>query len=183
VSAETAVSSSAALVARRLMTEVADPLEIRRVVGNFATGITVVTVGGGTPHGMTANAFTSVSLDPPLILICVNRDALLHESVVLAGSFAVSVLGAGQEHLARHFADKARPLGQAQFDNCEWFAGPHTKAPMIHDALAHLECALWRIYDGGDHSIILGQVLNASCDPGDALLFFGGGYHEVSLNS
>jgi len=86
---------------------------MRNVCGLFATGITVITAGGDMPHSMTANAFTSVSLDPPLVLVCVDRDARLHESILAAKSFAVSVLGAGQADLAKHFADRSRPAGLA----------------------------------------------------------------------
>jgi flavin reductase (DIM6/NTAB) family NADH-FMN oxidoreductase RutF len=153
--------------------------ELREVLGLFATGITVVTAGGAMPHGMTANAFTSVSLDPPLVLVCVDRDARLHESIVSASSFAVSVLSASQQALARHFANRARPLGMAQFAAAEWDRGPRTGAPLIRKALAHVECALWREYDGGDHHIVLGRVLGAGGTPGDALLFFSGGFQQL----
>jgi len=158
-----------------------DSRTMRNVCGLFATGITVITAGGDMPHGMTANAFTSVSLDPPLVLVCVDRDARLHESILAAKSFAVSVLGAGQADLAKHFADRSRPAGLAQFDSTEWDAGPRTGAPLIREALAHVECALWRVYHGGDHWIVLGRVLEAGGTPGDALLFFDGGFQELAM--
>src|SRR6266511_1971378 len=89
---------------------------LREVMSQFATGITVLTAAGDCGHGMTANAFTSVSLDPPLVLCCVARPARFHESVLCAGSFGVSFLAADQESVARYFADKRRPHGPTQFD-------------------------------------------------------------------
>lgn len=88
---------------------------LRSVLGRFATGVTVLAAGRETPCGMTANAFTSVSLDPPLILVCVNRNAALYNAVLAAGRFGVSVLSAGQEDLARYFADHSRPRGSEEF--------------------------------------------------------------------
>ncbi|MVU77351.1 flavin reductase [Nocardia sp. ET3-3] len=153
--------------------------ELRRVLGAFATGITVVTTGGPRPHGMTANAFTSVSLEPPLILVCVARKARLHRTIREAGAFAVSVLSADQEPIARWFAATERPDGAAQFGAGEWIPGPHTAAPMLAGAMAGLECKLADVHDSGDHSIILGEVLAAQrhldSGPG-ALAFLDGNY-------
>jgi flavin reductase (DIM6/NTAB) family NADH-FMN oxidoreductase RutF len=158
-----------------------DRCSLRAVLGTFATGVTVVSVGGRVPHGMTANSFASVSLDPPLVLVCVGRDAVMHDSMLAAESFAVSVLGAHQEAIARHFADRSRPRGLAQFDPVQWSAGMCTGAPLIQTALAWLECRLWRAYDGGDHSIFLGRVLSA-CGQGTqaALVFFGGRFRHLA---
>jgi flavin reductase (DIM6/NTAB) family NADH-FMN oxidoreductase RutF len=133
---------------------------LRRAFGTFATGITVMTVGGANPHGMTANSFASVSLDPPLVLVCVDHTAVMHESLVARGTFGVSVLAADQEKAARHFADPGRPLGRAQFDAVDWLPGRLTGAPLITGAIAHLECALWRGYEGGDHTIFVGRLLS-----------------------
>jgi flavin reductase (DIM6/NTAB) family NADH-FMN oxidoreductase RutF len=142
----------------------------------------VLAAGQETPCGMTANAFTSVSLDPPLILVCVNRSAAVYKAVIDAGSFAVSMLSAGQEHVARHFADHSRPRGTTEFDLVGWSPGPRTGAPVIDDALAWLECSLANSYDGGDHEIFLGSVLASGFGTsGDALLFFGGSFHQPRL--
>src|SRR5256885_7444561 len=89
------------------------PISLREVMSQFATGITVITAGGEHAHGMTANAFTSVSLEPPLVLCCVARTARIHESILRARTFAVSVLDATQMNLARYFADRNRPRGPA----------------------------------------------------------------------
>ncbi|GAA4690239.1 hypothetical protein Prum_101950 [Phytohabitans rumicis] len=141
----------------------------------------MVTVGGGTPHAMTANSFTSVSLHPPLLLICVDREAVMHECIGGAKTFGVSVLGAHQEDVARHFADRRRPLGAAQFDSVDWMPGPVTGTPLITGAVAHFECAKWRTYDGGDHIIVLGSVLSVDQpDTADALLFVRGRFARTS---
>jgi flavin reductase len=157
-----------------------DQTALRRAFGTFATGVTVVTVGGGTPHGMTANSFTTVSLDPPLVLVCVRHAAVMHRSLAAVGRFAVSVLAAHQERLARHFADSRRPAGIAQFDGIDWRPGPSTGAPLIVGALAHFECGLWRRYPGGDHSMILGRLLTAEMrTAGDPLLFNRGRFRPL----
>lgn len=156
----------------------ASPAVMREVMSNFATGITVLTAGGEHCHGMTANAFSSVSLKPPLVLCCVARTAQMHEAILRTRHFGVSVLSAEQEHLARYFASKNRPPGAAQFEQVEWFPARHSGAPLLAGSLAWLECELAEVYHGGDHSIFLGTVLDAARRSGDALLFFGGGFHQ-----
>lgn len=163
---------------------------LREVMSRFATGVTVLTAGNGdASHGMTANAFTSVSLDPPLVLCCVSRAARMHETILSADSFAVSILGADQLEVAKYFADWQRPSGRAQFDAVHWERGQRTGAPLLAGALAWLECELVKAYDGGDHSIFLGEVLSShrNTDPGgtppadtDALLFFAGDFHRLN---
>jgi len=154
--------------------------DLRQVMAHFATGVTVLTVGGEHATGMTANAFSSVSLDPPLVLCCVVRTARLHDAILHTGSFGVSVLGAEQEGVARYFADKKRPSGPVQFDQVDWFAGANTGAPLVTDSLAWIECSLREVFDGGDHSIFVGSVLDAGYRPGHALLFFGSGFHQIT---
>lgn len=157
-----------------------DTGELRKVLGRFSTGVTVVTAYAGTPCGMTANAFTSVSLDPPSILVCVHRNAAIYRAVRKAGCFAVSVLSAGQEDVARHFADHSRPRGEAEFGTVAWSPAPLTGTPVLDGALAWLDCDLTTSYDGGDHEIFLGQVLASGFgSAGDALVFFGGSFHQL----
>jgi flavin reductase len=152
---------------------------LRSVLGRFATGVTVVAAGRGTPCGMTANAFTSVSLEPPLVLVCVDRSAAIYDTVLADGSFAVSMLSAGQEHVARYFADHSRPRGPEEFSAVEWFPGPSTGAPILHGAVAWLDCQLTNSYDGGDHEIFIGSVLASGSGPAeDALVFYGGNFHQ-----
>jgi flavin reductase (DIM6/NTAB) family NADH-FMN oxidoreductase RutF len=151
--------------------------ELRSVLGRFATGVTVLTAGRHEPRAMTANSFTSVSLAPPLVLVCVARSAAVHAAVLAEGSFAVSVLAAGQQHLARRFADPGRPRGPREFDGVDTFRGPHTDVPLLAGALAWIECALTAVHDGGDHSILLGSVLgSAPGNPAEPLLYFRGGF-------
>jgi flavin reductase (DIM6/NTAB) family NADH-FMN oxidoreductase RutF len=152
---------------------------LRRCFSAYATGVTVVTVGGDAPHGMTANSFTTVSLDPPLVLVCVGREAVMHGLLGETGTFAISVLSAGQEAVARYFADKRRPLGAEQFDGVDCVAGQVTGAPLIRGALAHFECKLHAAYDGGDHTIFVGELLSLDRHLDDkALLFHLGRFHQ-----
>lgn len=162
----------------------ADPRELRRIFGRFATGITVVTAGGDEPRGMTANSFTSVSLEPPMILVCVLRDASMHETIMEQQGFAVSVLSNRQERVARYFADRNRPRGQGEFDAVEHIRGARTGAPVLPDALAWFECSLAAVYEGGDHSIFLGEIVTVGRGPDeDALLFYAGAYRRLEAPS
>jgi enediyne biosynthesis thioesterase len=166
----------------RLVADDLDEAPLREVMARFATGITVLTAAGADGHGMTANAFTSVSLDPPLALCCVAKSARLHEAILRTQHFGVSVLGADQEDLARYFANKERPAGAAQFDAVDWLAGPRTGAPLLSGALAWLECEITQVYNGGDHSVFLGEVVGSfRGDSGEALLFYGGDYQPIML--
>ncbi|MBB0243379.1 flavin reductase [Streptomyces alkaliphilus] len=158
----------------------ADPARLRRAFGAFATGVTVVTVGGASPRGMTANSFTSVSLDPALVLLCVGREAVMQGRLAEEGTFSVSVLGAGQEDVARHFANRSRPMGADQFDAVDWLPGRAAGAPLIAGAVAHFECVKWRTYDGGDHAIHLGRVLTLDELPDrDPLVFHRGAFRQL----
>jgi flavin reductase (DIM6/NTAB) family NADH-FMN oxidoreductase RutF len=158
-----------------------DPKLLRRTLGAFATGVTVVTVGGDSPHGMTANSFTSVSLDPPLVQVNVGRRAVMHELLSAHGTFGVSVLAADQEPVARHFADRWRPQGLAQFDAVDWWPGHRTGAPLIAGAIATFECELWETYDGGDHTIFVGRIVSLErSGESDPLLFVHGKFRQVA---
>jgi flavin reductase len=153
---------------------------LRDVMGRFATGVTVVAAGRDVPRGMTANSFTSVSLEPPLILVCVNRQAAIHQAVLDGGSFAVSVLSSDQEEVARYFADHSRPRDGSEFDVVNWSPSPNTGVPVLDGATAWIECALAGAYYGGDHSIFLGSVLaSGRAASRDALLCYGGGFHRL----
>jgi flavin reductase (DIM6/NTAB) family NADH-FMN oxidoreductase RutF len=157
------------------------PPQLRDVMSQFATGVVVLTVGGTHIHGMTANAFSSVSLEPPLVLCCVAHTAVMHHAITATGRFAISVMAAEQEKCARYFADKTRPLGRAQFDVVNWTPGRHTGAPLLADSLAWLECELAGLHEHGDHSVFLGTVLYSSRGHGrNGLLFFDGGFHRIA---
>jgi len=154
---------------------------LREVMSQFATGVIVLTVGGEQIHGMTANAFSSVSLEPPKVLCCISHGAVMHGALTAAGRFGVSVMGADQEGVARHFADKDRPLGPDQFEKVDWFPGHETGVPLLTGALAWLECEVATTHRSGDHSIFIGDVLSAGRGAGQhGLLFFSGHYfHRV----
>jgi flavin reductase (DIM6/NTAB) family NADH-FMN oxidoreductase RutF len=151
------------------------PGQLREILRRFATGVTVVSAGHDVPQGMTANAFTSVSLSPPLVLVCVNKTAAIHQVVLDCRAFAVSVLSGRQEHVARYFADHSRPRGREEFDIVGWSRGPNTGSPIIHGALAWMECELHAIHDGGDHSIFVGAGEHGIAR--EALVFLGGAFH------
>jgi flavin reductase (DIM6/NTAB) family NADH-FMN oxidoreductase RutF len=156
------------------------PEIFRAALGRFATGVTVVTtVVDGQPHGMTANAFSSASLDPPLILVCVDHEAVLHDLLGESEAFGVSILAAAQEHLSIWFATADRPGGRAQFADVAWAPGAHTGAPLLDGAAARLECRPAGRFPAGDHSVFLGEVVAAELDSTNSpLLFLDGAYRD-----
>ena len=158
-----------------------DPIEYRRVVGRFATGVTVVTaVVDGEQHAMTCNSFTSVSLDPVLVLFCVEKVARFSEAVLAAGEWAVSVLATGHEDVSRRFAVRGRAL-EDQFSGVPFEPGPCTGAAVMTGALAALECRTVQVVDAGDHTVLLGEVLGVSVPDRDAqpLLYYAGQYRAL----
>ncbi len=133
-----------------------DQAAFRRAAGQFPGGIVVVTTSAG--HAMTVSAFASVSLEPPLVLFCAEKIARFHDAVLAAGSWGVSILAEDAEKTARWLATRGRPLDR-QLDGVAHHAGPVTGAPLLDGALAMMECRTTAVYDGGDHSIIVGQVV------------------------
>ncbi|MFD3700865.1 flavin reductase family protein [Streptomyces sp. NPDC058646] len=158
------------------------PSSLRDVMSQFATGVVVITVGGEHIHAMTANAFSSVSLAPPTILCSIAHSAVMHKALSSSRSFGISILGADQEELARHFADKKRVLGHGQFDGVDWQPGEHTRAPLLSGALAWLECERTAAHDSGDHTLFIGTVLAGGRGDGrtdrTGLLFFDGKFDQ-----
>ncbi len=149
-----------------------DPSEFRQLLGHFATGVTVVTVTtGGRPLGMTANSVSSVSLTPPLISVCVDREAELHDVIVTAPEFVVNVLASFQETLARRFSDKH----EDRFDGIGYHSSPEGLI-LLDGVLAHILCERFAEYPGGDHTIVLGRVVGGATSDGHPLLFYRGGY-------
>jgi flavin reductase (DIM6/NTAB) family NADH-FMN oxidoreductase RutF len=131
--------------------------DYRAVLGRFATGVTVVTTCEGSQRtGITVNAFSSVSLDPPLVLICIERTAYIHDILRRTGIYAVNFLGAEQRDLSDCFAGRA-PERDVEFCGVRSH-GAVTGAPILDDALAFVDCRVVEVYPGGDHSIFLGQV-------------------------
>lgn len=159
----------------------ADKKALRRAFGTFTTGVTVVTTGGDVPHAMTANSFTSVSLDPPLVLVCVDHGAVMHGYLTSNDHFGVSILSAEQEREAMHFADRWRTLGVAQFDHVAWSPGPLTGTPLLDGSLARFECEVWRFYDGGDHTVFIGKIISMECrQGGEPLVVYEGKFREFT---
>jgi flavin reductase ActVB len=148
-----------------------------RNCGKFATGITIATVldTGGAPHGMTANSFTSVSLEPPLVLICVDHSARILDHFRRAGHFGINVLEEHQRALSAHFARR----GTDRFDGVEWYPGV-TGVPLLPDVLSTMECALRQFIDVGDHAILIGEVLHARCGEGMPLIYFASHYRKLA---
>jgi len=154
--------------------------DFRRALGSFATGVTVITVDyEGEVHGMTANAFTSVSLDPLLILVCVDHKARTHAHLHAKKRFGINVLGAGQRGISEYYAlptethRQAEQRADARFDRT-----PHG-TPVLHGAVAYLECRLHTVQEAGDHTIFVAEVEDVVVRDGDPLLFFRGRYREL----
>jgi 3-hydroxy-9,10-secoandrosta-1,3,5(10)-triene-9,17-dione monooxygenase reductase component len=154
-----------------------DGPDFRTVLGQFATGVTIITaVDGDEPVGVAANSFTSVSLDPPLVLFCVGRTSTTWPRIERARKFAVNILGEHQEELSRLFATK----GADRFGQAEWHLGVGG-SPVLHDVLAYLDCEFWAEYDGGDHIIVVGRVLDLGVThQAGPLVFFRGEYVRIS---
>jgi 3-hydroxy-9,10-secoandrosta-1,3,5(10)-triene-9,17-dione monooxygenase reductase component len=155
-----------------------DEAEFRRVLGQFATGVTLITaMDGDEPAGVAANSFTSVSLDPPLVLFCVGRTSSTWPRIERARRFAVNILGEHQEELSRLFATK----GADRFGAVEWHVGVGG-SPVLHDCIAYLDCEFWAEYDGGDHIIVVGRVLDLGIThEAGPLLFFQGRYGRLVI--
>ncbi|MGZ7018860.1 MAG: flavin reductase family protein [Acidimicrobiia bacterium] len=152
-----------------------DAASFRSVLGHFATGITVITaMDDGEPVGIAANSFTSVSLDPPLVLFCAAKTSSTWPRIHRAGHFTVNVLDEHQEHISRLFAEK----GADRFGRIEWEAGE--RGPILHDVHAYLDCTIEEEHDAGDHVIVVGRVheLGLTADAGP-LLFYQGRYGRL----
>ncbi len=138
------------------------PQGLRQVMGQFVSGVTVVTaMHDGRRHAMTATAVSSVSLEPPLLLVCVGKASRFHDPAMAVDSWALSMLSAGQQPVAQHFADPTRDLS-SQFDGIDCFPVGDSGAPVIDGAVAWVECRTYARYDGGDHTILIGQVVRSS---------------------
>ncbi len=149
-----------------------DPLDYRSVIGRFATGVTVVTaVHGDEPFGMTANSVTSVSLEPTLLLVCFIHGSRTGIAVKEAGFFGVNILEESQEDLSNRFAATAN-----DWDGFKWYTGSHG-VPLFEETLGRLVCKVDKVLDGGDHEIVLGEVIECEAgDDADPLLFYKGKY-------
>ncbi|MBI4492279.1 MAG: flavin reductase [Chloroflexi bacterium] len=161
-----------------------DPLRFRKVIGNFATGVTVLTTV--TPvgvYGMTANAVTSLSLEPTLVLVCIDRQATTHDYVQRSKVFALNILSEAQQDLSRLFArpdsTPERALATVEYEPAA------SGSPILRGALAYLDCRVVAEYPGGDHTIFVGEVDEAAVVEGEAapLIFFRGQYRSLRVLS
>jgi len=149
---------------------------LREVMSSYPTGVTIVAARAeeGEPFGLTVNSFTSLSLEPPLVLICIGHGATSHDRLVMSDAFSVNLLSGGQGVVAERFATDP---SKGRFDDVAWKPGV-LGAPLIDGAMAWLECLRYEVLDGGDHSILIGRVEHALVTDRDALV-----YHRGRLSS
>ncbi len=153
-----------------------DPDAFRAVLGRFATGVTIVTAtdAEGGDHGMTVSAFSSLSLNPPLVLMCVEHSASMHALLLETSHFAINILSANQEEIARRFAETGAP----RFTGVGFTRGEHNLA-ILSDVLAYVECRRVATHDAGDHTIIIGETEAAVVRDGKPLLYYRGGFAQL----
>lgn len=151
--------------------------EFRNALSQFASGVTVVTTrdAGGRLHGITVSAFCSVSLEPPMVLICIEKTTGSHYAFGESGAFVVNILAAGQSNISEHFASPS----DEKFDDVAHTLNQDGVA-VLSDAIVTLRCKLRHSLDGGDHSIFVGLVEGVSVRGGDPLIYFDRGYHRLS---
>jgi flavin reductase (DIM6/NTAB) family NADH-FMN oxidoreductase RutF len=151
--------------------------EFRQALGHFATGVTIVTTsdGDGRPTGLTASAFTSVSLDPPLVLVCVDHKSQSYPALRERGRFAINILHRGQQAVARRFASTRLD----KFDEVP-FRMSAMNLPLIDDALAQLECITVHTHVEGDHTIFVGRVERTHVGAGEPLVYYRGQYDRLA---
>lgn len=154
-----------------------DPRELRNTMGLFATGVTVITTkdATGKPFGLTANAFSSLSLDPPLLLVCVDKKVDCYACFDESKVFVVNFLAREQEELSTRFATK----GIEKFERVSYTLGS-LGVPLLDGALAHLECKVAAVYEGGDHTIYTGEVQTIATADVKPLLFYQGKYRSLA---
>ena len=157
-----------------------DPRTLRDALGCFATGVTVVTCldEGGKPVGLTANSFTSVSLEPPLLLVCIAKEAASAGALLAARHFAVNVLQTGQQPASIRFSTRH----EDRFGPNDWSPG-ELGAPVLKQSLSVFECESHAAHEGGDHHLLMGRVIKATFDAAlDPLLYFRGRYRRLHFD-
>jgi flavin reductase len=155
------------------------PTEFRKAMGCFATGVTIITLDlEGEVHGMTANAFASVSLDPPLALVCVDRAARTHAHLHAKKRFGVNVLAEHQRAISEYYAQAVHRLDHADEEAGARFDRTALGTPVLHGALAYLECRLQSAQEAGDHTVFIAEVEDVVVRQGEPLLFFRGKYRK-----
>jgi flavin reductase (DIM6/NTAB) family NADH-FMN oxidoreductase RutF len=154
-----------------------DSHSFRRACSKFATGVTIAAViaPDGMPHGLTVSSFTSVSLVPPMLLICIDHKTKVLEYFRLSPSFGISVLSEQQQETSNRFAAR----GENRFHKTPWHAGK-SGAPLIDGALATFDCEVEQIVEAGDHAIFIARVRAVAFDDGQPLLYFGSSYRKLA---
>ncbi|MBP1467992.1 flavin reductase [Candidatus Chloroploca sp. M-50] len=152
-----------------------DQSRFRQVMGRFPSGVTVVTsVYEGRPAGLTVSSFTSLSLNPMLVLVSIDHRAGSHAVISTSGRYAVNILAEDQEYISRRFAsEEAEKFTSGTFD-----ISPNG-LPLLRGVLAHIECDVHSTLPGGDHTIFIGEVIAAQCYEGNPLLYYRSGYHRL----
>lgn len=152
--------------------------DFKAVMRHFPTGVTVVTsIREGEPRGVTVSAFASVSADPPLVLICINREARSYLYISSSQVFCVNILSGDQRHLAERFSGKIR---EHQFDDVD-YDSEVTGAPILRGTVAHLECEVAEEHYAGSHSIFIGRVVSARSRSGSPLGYYNGEFHDFGI--
>lgn len=153
--------------------------EFRRACGRFANGVTIATVldAAGSPHGLTVSSFTSVSLDPPLILICIGHAVTAIDTFRATRNFGINILAEDQQTLSERFARK----GEDRFDGLPWYPGS-TGVPLISGVLAAIECTVEQRIPAGDHDIFVARMVDAQVAEGEPLIHFRGCYRRLALD-
>lgn len=157
-----------------------DTRSFRQVMSQFTTGVTVVaTVHNNIPHGLTVASFCSLSLEPPLVLVCIDKKAVAHNMIAGSGIFAVSILHSEQAWVSRLFADPATE--GHRFDEIPYHTA-ESGAPILNDCLAWIDCRVQTAYEGGDHTIFIGEVLDlwANDETLTPLVYFRSGYRTLA---
>jgi 4-hydroxyphenylacetate 3-hydroxylase, reductase component len=151
--------------------------EFRRACGRFATGVTIASVldREGTPHGLTVSSFTSVSLDPPLILICLGHAVSVIDIFRASSYFGINVLSESQRELSERFARK----GEDRFNDLAWVRG-ETGVPLIPGVLANIECAMEQRVTSGDHDIFIGEMVASQVADGEPLIYYASRYRKLA---
>lgn len=151
--------------------------EFRSAMSRFGSGVTVVTAKteGNQPTGLTVSSFASVSLEPPLVLVCIDKRASIHDLLVEGRHFGVNVLADNQEILSRRFASRDTD----RFSGTGYAEGV-TGVPLLNDVLMAIECRIVHAYPGGDHTIVVGEVEHATVSDGKPLVYFRGGYAQLA---
>jgi flavin reductase (DIM6/NTAB) family NADH-FMN oxidoreductase RutF len=152
-----------------------DDAQFKLAMSHFASGVTVVTTEHeGKPFGMTVAAFSSLSLHPPLVLVCVEKTVKTHDAIAGAGKFGVSILSSTQADISNRFASRS----EDKFAETEVVRG-ELGVPLIDGAITRLECRVSERLEGGDHTIFVGEVVDAKTEEGEPLVYFRSGYREI----